>query len=433
MSNIKLSKSFLNANLSYLGTLAEVSGTIYGIDSDVFSDVTFVEDWKVSGHTFTVKNPHYEGKFGYYTLPGSQSGTVTNIDEGYGTTSFKFTNPFAETSVGKINAYGSISGSSSINIKGEKSVTNYTFTKLISIDNNTGVGWTVTGNFSGSHKYEEKINQKDGSSEVNETYSSNVSFSSFKTTDLSGNSREFIGNIKYDSDLGEYSGFITFISLVIGDSNINLKGLKMAYDDFSNIESSNIIDSLPSLLSGNDKIEIADSDPEEYLTVYGYSGDDVITGSSKDDYIDGGFSKLSINGLEHFPNSGNDTLIGGDGDDILIGGDGKNTLTGGPGKDTFIFYKSDFLNDDVNGHLVFNNSSTLITDFNPKQDQIITSQLGQLEFFDSLNEAKLVKSELFYIPGKIYLNIDEFNYKPVQIIALKGNPNAWIPDDIFML
>lgn len=424
MSNITLSKSFLNADLSYLAKLADASETINFINSDIFTEVSFEEEPKISGRTATFKNPHYAGAFGYYTLPGSASITFSSEDSW--AASYKFSNPLSETRTGKIKTYGSVYGSSSMNINGEKGAANYKFTKLIYTDN-TGFSWTITGNFSGTHKF--NYRSEDGS----ESYSYNVLFNSFKTTDSNGNSREFFGKIKYNSDEDEYSGFITSMSLVIGESEIHLKGLKMTYDDLLSIETSTIIDSLPSLFSGNDIITISDFDPIADYTVYGYSGDDRITGSTKDDYIDGGYSTLSINGLEHFPNSGNDTLIGGEGDDILIGGDGKNTLTGGPGKDTFIFYKSDFLNEDVNGNLVFNKTSTQVTDFNPKQDQLITSQLGQLEFFDSLRDAQTAKSQFFYIPGKIYLNIEEDSYKPVTIITLTGNPKAWIPEDIFML
>ena len=51
-----------------------------------------------------------------------------------------------------------------------------------------------------------------------------------------------------------------------------------------------------------------------YLYIYGYAGNDTLTGSSGNDNIDGG--------------DGDDTLIGGPGQDILIGGSGTDTYIG---------------------------------------------------------------------------------------------------------
>ena len=55
---------------------------------------------------------------------------------------------------------------------------------------------------------------------------------------------------------------------------------------------------------------------------------DVLTGTSGDDIIDGGTGNDTISGL-----AGADLLIGGDGNDILNGGDGSDVLIGGPGND----------------------------------------------------------------------------------------------------
>ncbi len=54
--------------------------------------------------------------------------------------------------------------------------------------------------------------------------------------------------------------------------------------------------------------------------LYGFGGDDTLTGGSGNDTMLGG--------------DGNDTMTGGDGNDTLTGGDGNNTLTGGAGDDT---------------------------------------------------------------------------------------------------
>lgn len=58
------------------------------------------------------------------------------------------------------------------------------------------------------------------------------------------------------------------------------------------------------------------------------SGDDKITGNSKDGNVLYGFA-------------GNDTLIGNTGSDILVGGKGADTLKGGKGSDYFVFAAGD--------------------------------------------------------------------------------------------
>ncbi len=57
------------------------------------------------------------------------------------------------------------------------------------------------------------------------------------------------------------------------------------------------------------------------VQIYGFDGDDTITGSDYADIIRGG--------------AGNDTIDGGAGNDIIIGGKGNDTLTGGLGRDVF--------------------------------------------------------------------------------------------------
>lgn len=87
-------------------------------------------------------------------------------------------------------------------------------------------------------------------------------------------------------------------------------------DSFSNgdefiFEGSNVIDNL------NHSAET------EAVRLYGYAGNDTLTGGSGNDLLRGG--------------DGNDTLIGGAGNDLLIGGSGNDTLTGGAGNDTALY------------------------------------------------------------------------------------------------
>lgn len=59
------------------------------------------------------------------------------------------------------------------------------------------------------------------------------------------------------------------------------------------------------------------------VRLYGYEGNDTLTGGAGNDILRGG--------------AGNDTLIGGAGSDILFGGSGDDTYTGGTGQDLVIF------------------------------------------------------------------------------------------------
>jgi Ca2+-binding RTX toxin-like protein len=61
------------------------------------------------------------------------------------------------------------------------------------------------------------------------------------------------------------------------------------------------------------------------------SGDDVVTGSSLANLLDGNSGSDALTG-----GAGNDTLNGGDGDDTLVGGAGNDALHGGDGNDTLI-------------------------------------------------------------------------------------------------
>ncbi|WP_353143379.1 beta strand repeat-containing protein [Acinetobacter pragensis] len=87
-------------------------------------------------------------------------------------------------------------------------------------------------------------------------------------------------------------------------------------DSFSNgdefiFEGSNVTDNLDHSAATNG------------VRLYGYAGNDTLTGGSGDDSLRGG--------------DGNDTLIGGAGNDLLIGGSGNDTLTGGAGNDTALY------------------------------------------------------------------------------------------------
>ena len=70
----------------------------------------------------------------------------------------------------------------------------------------------------------------------------------------------------------------------------------------------------------------------EDVTVFGFGGDDELTGGAGNDRVSGGAGNDLL-----FGGAGNDTITGGAGDDTLIDGAGDDRFIGGAGADTFVF------------------------------------------------------------------------------------------------
>lgn len=67
------------------------------------------------------------------------------------------------------------------------------------------------------------------------------------------------------------------------------------------------------------------------FSIYGFGGNDAITGSEGNDYLNGGVGDDKLLG-----GKGEDTLIGASGNDTLDGGEGVDKLVGGSGDDIYI-------------------------------------------------------------------------------------------------
>jgi hypothetical protein len=79
--------------------------------------------------------------------------------------------------------------------------------------------------------------------------------------------------------------------------------------------------------SRNDQLQVPATTTNSYQ-LWGYDGNDSLTGGPLPDALLGGAGEDRLNG------GGNDDILhGGDGKDTLIGGDGSDTLIGGPGDD----------------------------------------------------------------------------------------------------
>ncbi|GAB3412903.1 DUF4214 domain-containing protein [Massilia agilis] len=92
--------------------------------------------------------------------------------------------------------------------------------------------------------------------------------------------------------------------------------------------------------------------------VWGFGGNDTLSGTSGADYLVGG--------------DGNDVLTGGDGDDSLAGEGGADVLTGGAGADKFVFKALSDSVEAVNGGAGYDT----ITDFTAGTDKVDLSASG---------------------------------------------------------
>lgn len=79
--------------------------------------------------------------------------------------------------------------------------------------------------------------------------------------------------------------------------------------------------------------------PHVQNQLYGFDGDDELSGGALADQLFGG--------------NGNDKLVGSSGDDLIVGGSGTNQLSGGSGADTFLFYAGESSFDSVDTGDIF--------------------------------------------------------------------------------
>ena len=93
--------------------------------------------------------------------------------------------------------------------------------------------------------------------------------------------------------------------------------------------------------------------------IYGYGGNDIITGDNGDDVIYGGSGDDTIRGgRDH------DTLYGGEGADTLYGGNGNDIFNGGIGIDTLYGKRgNDVFEIDIANAVIGNVNADIVTDF----------------------------------------------------------------------
>jgi Ca2+-binding RTX toxin-like protein len=322
MTTITLSKTLLDKNLSKLLTPKKIEEFISNIVDDfatLLNGGFEVVDPVISngGKTYTYKNPSINGHYGSLTMQGSA--VVNNDANGdYVSGSLSFNNFVYTSNVGKLTVASSITAKANTNSSSYKVTSNGA-----SYEGSDGSKWSIKS--SETVSYNSKADKQ--------TFSYSDTITSYSSSDVLGNSITFSGSLKYNSNTEEYSGYMTAITLKVGDTILSATGLKITNDDLlsDGYSFSTLAGALPDFLRGNDTITVSSSDTP-IVNVLGYAGNDKIIGSNNDDNLFGGDDGF-LSEVGEGVGSGNDTLIGGAGDDWLFGGDGNDSLDGGSGDD----------------------------------------------------------------------------------------------------
>ena len=114
-------------------------------------------------------------------------------------------------------------------------------------------------------------------------------------------------------------------------------------------------------LHGNNTDEVLDGIAGQANIMYGYGGNDTLTGSSVSDKLYGG--------------DGNDVLMGGSGNDTLVGGTGNDLLDGGAGSDRYHFGLGDG-QDRITDYQTTSNTDVLLFTGNIAAEQVWFTRAG---------------------------------------------------------
>jgi len=451
MATINISETLISTDLGSLRAPSDLVDTLRNIQSDL-EEFQLDDEPSVSGTTETYKNPHAFGSNYYYTFTGSaviKYNSDGDVISGSGNFS-KFTIDTSEDlDGGLITVNGSLVASQTYNAKADS----YKISKSGSISGVSFVGadkskWSISCSSSVKYSYDSATDK--------EIISRSETISGFSSSDAAGNGLAYSGKFTYNSNTESYSGFMTSLMFTIGGSKFVLPGLNLTYEDVveNSFQFGTVEDFLPTLLNGNDVITISSSDAPR-SGVYGYAGNDKITGNSLDDCIDGGEGNDTIVGMAGgdslFGGSGNDSLSGGagsdyisgdEGNDIIDGGSGddtiegrlgKDTLAGGAGSDTFLFdFNLDTKNSDADVIADFAPGVDSITLFIGESDREL--KLSEFKSGAGLNAAKTEDQRVIYdtSTGKLYYDADGRGGEAcVLVVTLVGKPNIKYSDVYF--
>lgn len=207
-------------------------------------------------------------------------------------------------------------------------------------------------------------------------YSYNVTLSGVKWTIIDGAG----GTLEIDAGDISFNEYAYFDSWALEDIILDVDP---SYDFTQTSVVSHTDSKIPVIDDGNNIIKITTNNISEFetnengdLVIQGFGGNDKITTTSENDYIDGGV------GADLTGNNQNNIIIAADGHDNLYGGLGNDTLTGGAGEDAFVF----------NTKLSSSNTDT-ITDFVSGEDWLSLNKKLFKKLAKSFTEDNLVYGE----------------------------------------
>ena len=445
MANITLSQSLLDTDLSSLKAPGSIFRSWETATDEIYAlatgELTFDDEPTKNGNTYSRKNPGFSSELGTGIALGSTSYTEDS-DGDLVSSVTKITGASFDTGDGKATLKGTYSDAYSAKTGIYSRTQNYTEFSFKGDDKSS---WSLKATFNATYSTNE-ITQT-----IKRTVTSSVS--SVSATDSAGNSIGYSGNVKYNFDNEEWEGYFTTQTITIGKLKMVSAGLKLTYDDLnSGVEISSIAGMLPSLLAGNDVITLSSSDPIKG-TVFGYEGNDKITGSATDDVIfgdgesvDGGNGNDTLIGAAGndslYGGYGNDSIDGGTGDDYIYGASGSDKLIGGPGNDTLVGYGlKDVLTggageDTFQFHFYSNQKdyiykaySATVTDFSSTDDFLKIDTNDSVLSTDNFEAGKgLTKSNhssIYFvyntIDGKLYFDSDANGEERGVLIATFSN------------
>ena len=198
---------------------------------------------------------------------------------------------------------------------------------------------------------------------------------------------ETLGGDHYQFDLSAQivNGVSTATVSIVNRDNAADTGMSIRLDNLADLKASDFLRETVKAVHGGDLADVMTGDSygfgDKGVKLYGFGGDDTLTGTKNTDWLFGGNGLYGENGNDTLRGGdGNDQIWGGAGDDKLFGdagndllyaGVGNDLLTGGAGKDTFVIGGSVSV-DWARGTAAFNvdTGTKTITDFTIGQDTI---------------------------------------------------------------
>lgn len=335
MANITVSAALLATDLTATPTASSTLSFINGVSSEIISllknDVDFDSAFRKSGTAYIYENPKYVGTETQYAFTGKQT---VKLNSSYQITSLSsaFTSFSASTVAGKYVVNGQFLASIT-----ENGGTSYSLKfSSIAFKGYDGSWWTFKGDISSSSR----LNVATQTTLTTES----SDYRSFAASDGEGNSLSASGNIQKASSTEPFSGYFSNLSVKIMGANLSATGLTMGQTDVvGGFGFTTVSDEISIFLSGNDTLKVsANSLPKmasnqtftqaSYSSrMYGYAGNDKMTGSVADDFLCGGNWDATLS--DYSTGSGKDTLLGGAGDDSLFGADDDDWMDGSTGAD----------------------------------------------------------------------------------------------------